>query len=102
MTEKTARCLGWLQGFSSTVWALVSTSDGAKLVDCSAAEEYDLVVKELVDELGRTITANPYGVVTVPLTNQPSVPQYPSTIPTTKPIVTCKNDASFVWKEDAE
>ena len=92
MTEKTARCLGWLQGFSSTVWALVSTSDGAKLVDCSAADEYERVVKELADELTRTITANPYGVVTVPLTNPPSVPQYPNTIPTTKPIITCEVD----------
>lgn len=102
MIEKTSRCLGWLEGFSSTVWALVSTNDGAKLVDSSAADEYDKVVKELADELGRTVTANPYGVVAMPLTNPPSVPQYPSTIPTTKPIITCKNDASLVWKEDAE
>ena len=83
MTEKTARCLGWLEGFSETV---------RRVVSAETSNEYDRVVKELADELTRTITANPYGVVTVPLTNPPSVPQYPNTIPTTKPIITCEVD----------
>ena len=81
MNERTARCLGWLQGFSAAVWALVSTNEGAKLFDCSAAEEYDKVVKELADELSKEAVVNPYGVVAVPLATP-----VPDT--TTKPSIT--------------
>ena len=49
--ERVSYLVGWLEGFSSTVWALVSTNDGAKLVSPENANEYDLTVKEL-----RTIT----------------------------------------------
>lgn len=92
MSEKTARCLGWLQGFSSTVWALVSTNDGAKLVDSSTADEYDKVVKELADELGKTITE-------VKVTPNPNYPYigYPVTLTT---VTTDKITAT--WKGVAE
>ena len=44
--ERIARDIGWLQGFGSTVWALV----GEKLADETAAT-YDEVVDELYDLL---------------------------------------------------
>lgn len=49
--ERISYCIGWLEGFSTTVWALVSTNDGAKLVDPSACDEYDKVVKKLREAL---------------------------------------------------
>ena len=44
--ERIARDVGWLQGFSATVWALV----GEKMADETAAE-YDEVVGELYELL---------------------------------------------------
>lgn len=49
--ERIANSIGWLEGFSTTVWALLSTNDGAKLVDASAGEEYDLHVRSLRESL---------------------------------------------------
>ena len=51
MSERIAYLVGWLEGFSSTVWALVSTNDGAKLVSPETADEYDRTVKELRETL---------------------------------------------------
>lgn len=71
--ERVARCVGWLEGFSSTPWALVSTNDGAKLVDPSACDEYDKVVKELRETLcDSPITdTGPFEVNMVPLEPKP-------------------------------
>ena len=44
--ERIARDIGWLQGFSSTIWALV----GERLSDETAAA-YDEVVDELYELL---------------------------------------------------
>lgn len=97
MSEKTARCLGWLQGFSSTVWALVSTNDGAKLVDSSAADEYDKVVKELADELVKeNITVPKIVPVTLPVTYERPTKSWST------PPVTCKNDGSITLGEESE
>lgn len=49
--ERISYCIGWLEGFSTTVWALVSTNDGAKLVDPSACDEYDQHVRQLREAL---------------------------------------------------
>lgn len=71
--ECIARCVGWLEGFSTTVWALLSTNDGAKLVDASAGDEYERNVKELREALAErpTYYTGPYNVKTVPPVNQP-------------------------------
>ena len=73
--ERVARCVGWLEGFSSTLWALVSTNDGAKMVDPSACDEYDKVVKELretLEEIKYPICSTvPYTVKAVPLSTPP-------------------------------
>lgn len=49
--ERIANSIGWLEGFSTTVWALLSTDDGAKLVDASAGEDYDQHVRMLREAL---------------------------------------------------
>lgn len=49
--EHISYLVGWLEGFSSTVWALVSTNDGAKLVSAETAGEYDERVRELRETL---------------------------------------------------
>lgn len=59
--ERIASNLGWLEGFSTTVWALLSTNDGAKLVDASAGEEYDQHVRSLRVSLYDCPTAAPKG-----------------------------------------
>ena len=72
--ERGAYCIGWLEGFSTTVWALLSTNDGGKLVDASAGEEYDVHVKLLREALYSpdcpivTVRSDtgPYEVVTMP------------------------------------
>ena len=71
--ECIARCVGWLEGFSTTVWALLSTDDGAKLVDASAGDEYERTVKELREALAErpTYCTVPYNVKTVPLSGAP-------------------------------
>lgn len=71
--ECIARCVGWLEGFSTTVWALLSTNDGAKLVDASAGDEYERTVKELREALAErpTYYTGPYTVKTVPLSTPP-------------------------------
>lgn len=71
--ECIARCVGWLEGFSTTVWALLSTNDGGRLVDASAGEEYERTVKELREALAeRTMyDTGPYTVKTVPLSTPP-------------------------------
>ena len=62
MSERTAYLLGWLEGFSSTVWALLSTNDGAKLVSPETADEYDRTVKELRETLyDRPVSNAPIG-----------------------------------------
>ena len=73
MSERIAYLIGWLEGFSTTVWALLSTNDGAKLVDASAGEEYERTVKELREALAeRTMSdTGPFVVKTVPLVKQP-------------------------------
>ena len=71
--ECIARCVGWLEGFSTTVWALLSTNDGSKLVDASAGDEYERTVKELREALAErpTYYTGPYTVKTVPLSGAP-------------------------------
>lgn len=73
--ECIASCVGWLEGFSTTVWALLSTNDGAKLVDASAGEDYDLRIKKLRDALYAERPTigdfGPYTVKTVPLSGAP-------------------------------
>lgn len=59
--ENIANSIGWLEGFSTTVWALLSTNDGAKLVDASAGEEYDQHVRSLRESLYDCPTAAPKG-----------------------------------------
>ena len=49
--ERLSYLAGWLEGFSSTVWALVSTGDGAKLVAPETANQYDEMVHELRETL---------------------------------------------------
>lgn len=73
MSGRTAYLIGWLEGFSTTVWALLSTNDGAKLVDASAGDEYERTVKELREALvdHSVCDTSPYVVKTVPLVNQP-------------------------------
>lgn len=56
--ERVSYLVGWLEGFSTTVWALLSTNDGAKLVDASAGEEYDQHVRSLRESLYDCPTAN--------------------------------------------
>ena len=56
--ERIANSIGWLEGFSTTVWALLSTGDGAKLVDASAGEEYDQHVRSLRESLYDCPTAH--------------------------------------------
>lgn len=56
--EQVSYLVGWLDGFASTVWALVSTEDGAKLVDASAGEEYDQHVRSLRELLYGCPTTN--------------------------------------------
>lgn len=60
--EHVSYLVGWLEGFSSTVWALLCTNDGAKLVDASAGEEYDQHVRSLRELL-----------YDYPITNAPKV-----------------------------
>lgn len=71
--ERVSYLVGWLEGFSTTVWALLSTNDGAKLVDASAGDEYERTVKELREALAErpTYYTGPYIVKTVPPVNQP-------------------------------
>ena len=57
--ERIANSIGWLEGFSTTVWALLCTNDGAKLVDASAGEEYDQHVRSLRELLYDCPIANP-------------------------------------------
>ena len=75
--ERVSYLVGWLEGFSTTVWALLSTNDGAKLVDASAGDEYDTHVRLLREALfspdcpivavrSDTGPTGPYEVVTVP------------------------------------
>lgn len=45
--ERIAYCIGWLEGFSTTVWALLSTEDGGRLVDAEAGGQYDAHVAML-------------------------------------------------------
>ena len=73
MNKRTAYLIGWLEGFSMTVWALLSTDDGAKLVDASAGEEYERNVRELREELEKSSMSgvSPYVVKAVPLVGQP-------------------------------
>ena len=73
MSERTAYLIGWLEGFSTTVWALLSTNDGAKLVDASAGDEYERTVKELREALAERPMSDtgPFVVNTVPLVKQP-------------------------------
>lgn len=73
MSGRTDYLIGWLEGFSTTVWALLSTDDGAKLVDASAGEEYERTVKELREALvDRQVRDTlPYVVKTMPTVGQP-------------------------------
>lgn len=73
MSERTAYLIGWLEGFSTTVWALLSTNDGARLVDASAGDEYDRAVRELKEALAERpmYDTGPYTVKTVPLSTPP-------------------------------
>ena len=73
MSERTAYLIGWLEGFTTTVWALLCTNDGAKLVDASAGEEYERNVRELREELEKSSMSgvSPYVVKAVPLVGQP-------------------------------
>ncbi len=73
MSERIAYLVGWLEGFSTTVWALLSTNDGARLVDASAGDEYDRNVKELREALAERPMSDtgPFVVKTVPLVKQP-------------------------------
>ena len=76
--ERIAYCIGWLEGFSTTVWALLSTNDGAKLVDPEAGGEYDTHVKLLREALYSpdcpiVSDTGPYEVVTVPCTNSEGI-----------------------------
>lgn len=70
MSERTAYLVGWLEGFSTTVWALLSTNDGARLVDASAGDEYDRAVRELRDALAERPTSDT-GPFVVTLAKQP-------------------------------
>lgn len=72
--ERIANSIGWLEGFSTTVWALLSTNDGAKLVDASAGEEYERTVKELREALAERpmYDTGPYTVKAVPLSTPPT------------------------------
>lgn len=71
--ERVSYLVGWLEGFSSTIWALVSTEDGAKLVSPETADEYDRTVKELRETLAERpiYDTGPYTVKTVPLSTPP-------------------------------
>ena len=73
MSERTAYLIGWLEGFTTTIWALLCTNDGAKLVDASAGEEYERNVRELREELEKSSMSgvSPYVVKAVPLVSQP-------------------------------
>lgn len=85
--ERVSYCLGWLEGFSTTVWALLSTDDGAKLVDASAGEEYDTHVKLLREALYSpdcpiVSDTGPFTVKTMPCTNLESITISSPYIPT--------------------
>lgn len=49
--ERIAYCIGWLEGFSTTVWALLSTDAGGRLVDSEAGGQYDAHVAMLRNAL---------------------------------------------------
>lgn len=51
--EETARIVGWLQGFASTVWLLPqATNDGTPLVADEVCAEYERNVDRLAELAG--------------------------------------------------
>ena len=86
--ERIARCIGWLEGFSTTIWALVSMQE-RELVAAEAVAEYDEVVKELRDALSESLTVTgPYVVKTMPCTNPKGIEIGPPFVPTCMPVDT--------------
>ncbi|MBQ3339791.1 MAG: hypothetical protein IJG82_09430 [Atopobiaceae bacterium] len=72
MTERTAYLLGWLEGFSGSIWAMCSVQEH-EVVAPEAVDEYEKKVKELRETLAKLPASDtgPFVVTTVPLAKQP-------------------------------
>ena len=72
MNERTAYLVGWLEGFSGSIWAMCSVQEH-DVVAPEAVAEYEKKVKELREALAErpTYYTGPYIVKTVPPVNQP-------------------------------
>ena len=72
MTERTAYLLGWLEGFSGSIWAMCTVQE-SEVVAPESVAEYEKKVKELREALAKLPMSDtcPFVVTTVPLVNQP-------------------------------
>lgn len=52
LRQQQARDVGWLEGFATTVWALVSAQSEPPIVADDAACEYERIVARLRDSIG--------------------------------------------------
>lgn len=68
MTERTAYLLGWLEGFSGSIWAMCNVQE-REVVAPEAVAEYEEKVKELREALAKLPMSDtgPYIVKTMPL-----------------------------------
>lgn len=72
MSERTAYLLGWLEGFSGSIWAMCNVQE-REVVAPESVAEYDEKVKELREALAKLPMSDtgPYIVKTVPLSTPP-------------------------------
>lgn len=72
MSERISYLVGWLEGFSGSIWAMCSAQE-REVVAPEAVAEYEKKVKELREALAERpmYDTGPYIVKTVPLVKQP-------------------------------
>ena len=72
MSERIAYLVGWLEGFSGSIWAMCSAQE-REVVAPEAVAEYEKKVKELREALVERpmYDTGPYIVKTVPLSTPP-------------------------------
>lgn len=72
MSKRTAYLIGWLEGFSGSIWAMCTVQE-REVVAPEAVAEYEKKVKELREALVERpmYDTGPYIVKTVPLSTPP-------------------------------
>ena len=72
MSERIAYLVGWIEGFSGSIWAMCSAQE-REVVAPEAVAEYEKKVKELREALAERPMSDtgPFVVKTVPLSTPP-------------------------------